>query len=195
MIQVYIMAGPWDVARMKRANDIRKAVDGTIVWDQKKNVMDTFRLLLQQVVADGDGEFVIMQDDIQLTKDWREKAEAIIAEHPGQIVQFFSMESSDKAKELGSRERPADTFISNLCVRFPAGYASQLLEYSFQFVEDYPKFKTADDFVVRYWLKKRREAYWLHYPNLVQHEGWVSSINAKRPRWRKSHHFDDGTES
>jgi len=188
---VYIMAVPWDVARLKRANDIRKAVNGTIVWDQTKNVMDTFRLLLEKVVEDGDQAFVIMQDDIQLTSDWRVKAEAFVAERPNVINQFFAMEPAAKIADYGSRERPGDTFISNLCVYFPAGYASQLLHYSYQFVEKYPQHKTGDDFVVRYWLRMRRENYYLHYPSLVQHEGWVSAINAKRPRWRKSHHFEE----
>ena len=192
MIPVYIMAVPWDVARMKRANDIRKSINGTIVWDETKNVMDTFRLLLEKVVEDEDPAFVIMQDDIQLTSDWRKKAEALIAERPDRVNQFFAMESEANAVAFGSRERPGDTFISNLCVYFPAGYASQLLDYSFEFVEKYEKFKTADDFVVRYWLRNRRETYYLHYPNLVQHEGWVSAINSKRPRNRRSHFWDGG---
>ena len=193
MIPAYIMAVPWDVQRMKRANDIRKAagVDHTtIVWDQQKNVMDTFRLVLKQVIEDGDPAFVILQDDVQLTSDFREKLEALVAERPGMVNQFFAMEDEQKAKTLGSREREGVTYISNLCTYFPAGYASQLLAYSYEFVEKYPQHKTGDDFVVRYWLRNRKESYYLHYPNLVQHEGWVSSINAKRPRWRKSHHFE-----
>lgn len=190
MIPVYIMAVPWDVSRMKRANDIRKTVDGIIVLDRIKNVMDTFRCLLEKVIEDGNGPFFIMQDDIQLTSDWREKAEALVAQRPEMINQFFAMEDEHKTISLGSRERPGVTFISNLCVYFPAGYASQLLDYSYEFVENYPQYKTADDYVVRYWLRNRRETYYLHYPNLVQHEGWVSAINAKRPRWRKSHNFE-----
>ena len=190
MIPVYIMAVPWDVARLKRANDIRKTVGATIVWDETKNVMDTFRLLLAKVVEDGDQAFFLFQDDIQLTDNWREKAETVVKGREHQICQFFAMESEAKAVAFGSRDRPGDTFISNLCVYFPEGYASQILEYSYEFVEKYPKYKTADDYVVRYWLRNRREGYWLQYPNLVQHEGWVSSINAKRPRWRKSHHFE-----
>jgi hypothetical protein len=187
---VYIMAVPWDVARLKRANDIRKAVGGKIVLDQVKNVMDTFRLVLATVKMDGDGPFFLMQDDIQLTSDWREKAEALVAERPDMINQFFAMESEANAVAFGSRERKGDTFISNLCVYFPEGYASQLLDYSFEFVEKYPKFATADDFVVRYWLRSRREDYYLHYPSLVQHESWVSAINSKRPRNRRSHFWD-----
>jgi GR25 family glycosyltransferase involved in LPS biosynthesis len=190
VIPVYIMAVPWDVQRLKRANDIRKSVEGTIVWDETKNAMDTFRLLLAKVKEDGDPAFFIFEDDVELTSDWRNKAEAVVAERPDQIVQFFAMESEVNAKTLGSRERKGETFISNLCVYIPAGYASQLLDYSYEFVEKYPKYKTANDYVIRYWLRNRRESYWLQYPNLVQHEGWVSSINAKRPRWRKSHHFE-----
>lgn len=192
MITGYVMAVPWDLARVKRAKEIRAAAGETkIIWDQTKNAMDTFRSLLSQVAEDGDNSFILFQDDIILTKNWRTKAEKVIAERPSQVVQFFSMEKEDKAREEGSRERKGETYISNLCTYFPAGYASQLLDFSYSFVESYPKFKTGDDFVVRYWLKSRKEAYWLHYPNLVQHEGWKSSINSKRPTWRKSNFFDE----
>lgn len=195
MIAAYIMAVPWDVQRAKRASMLRKATEGTVVWDQTQNAMDTFRLMLEQIVNDGDHAALILEDDVQLAPNWREKVEAVIAERPNQVIQFFSMRPEAEERSRGSREMDGKTFISNLCVYLPAGYAGALLSYSYDFVEKYPQFKTANDFVIRYWLRERREKFWLQVPSLVQHESWVSSINAKRPRWRKSHFFDGGAES
>lgn len=190
MIPVYVMAVPWDVKRLKRAARFRKELGATLVLDQKKNAMDTFRLLLQQVIDDGDQAFFLFQDDVILAENWREKAEAVVAQRPHQVVQFFSMERQVDAKSYGSRELAGGTFISNLCVYFPQGYASQLLPHSYVYVEKFPANATADDYVVRHWLNSRKEKYWMQYPNLVQHEEWTSSINSKRPKGRKSNHFE-----
>ncbi len=184
----YIMAVPWDPQRARRANQIRKASDGIVVWDEIQNAMDTFTRLLQQVVLAGDGSFLILQDDVELTADWRSKVEAAIAAHPDSVIQFFSMNPNEPL--LGSRWAAGATFISNLCVYIPAFYASQLLDYIPTFLTNYPQFKTADDFVIRYFLRGRREQFWIQSPSLVQHENWKSAINAKRPRNRRSRHFD-----
>lgn len=190
MIPIYVMTVPWDPKRFKRSVTFKKELGATLVLDEKRNAMDTFRLLLAKVVEDGDGEFFLFQDDVILAPQWREKAEKVVREHPGMIVQFFSMENEVMAKTYGSRELPGNGFISNLCIYVPKGYASQILAYSYEFVIKYPHNATADDYVIRQWLHNRRETYWMHYPNLVQHEGWASSINAKRPRNRKSNYFD-----
>jgi hypothetical protein len=188
IVRIYIMAVPWDPQRTKRAVALHKATGGTIIWDQLHNAMDTFGRLLDQVIADGDGPFMILQDDVQLTEGWLEKVQAVIGPRAEHVVQLFSMNPNDLI--LGSRWVDGKAFISNLCVYFPAFYASQLREFAPVFLERYPQFATADDFVVRYFLRGRREQFWLQTPSLVQHEPWVSAINAKRPRNRRSHNFD-----
>lgn len=190
VIKIYIMAVPWDPQRTKRAVEIAKYVGetATIIWDQQQNAMHTFQLLLERVVADGDGPFIIMQDDIELTEGWMSKAQDVIGPRAEHVVQMFSMNPNDPI--LGSRWADGRTFISNLCVYIPQFYASQLLEYLPVFLERYPQFKTADDFVIRYFLRSRKEQFWIQSPSLVQHESWTSAINAKRPRNRRSRHFD-----
>lgn len=190
MIPAYIMAVPWDVQRAKRANTLRKVTEGTVVWDQKQNAMDTFRLVLQAIIDGGDQGAFLMQDDVVLTENWRDRVEEVVAERPNQVVQFFSM---GKNAPTQSGERDGKTFISNLCVYLPPGMASDLLPYSYEFVEKYPQFKTGDDFVIRYWLRNQRLKYWLQVPSLVQHETWVSAIHHRRPRNRVSLNFESGS--
>lgn len=190
----YVMAVPFIPERAKTAAALKREHNVQVVWDETQNVMDTFRRLLAKVEADeADGQesgFLVLQDDIELADDWRARVEAAIAERPDTLIQFFSMRPADGSPLAESGWRKGETFISNLCVYIPHGMASPLLEYSFEFTEKYPQFKTADDFVVRYFLRSRRQAYWMHLPSLVQHQKWVSAINAKRPRNRQSHSFD-----
>jgi len=187
-VQPYIMAVPWDPQRAKRAVQLMKETDGIIVWDEQQNAMHTFQLLLERVVMNGDGAFMILQDDVRLAENWGERVRAVLSERGNGVVQFFSMNPNEPL--LGSRYAAGATFIGNLCVYLPAGYASQLLQYIPTFLERYPQFKTADDFVIRYFLRGRREEFWIQSPSLAQHEPWVSAINAKRPRNRRSHYFD-----
>lgn len=184
----YIMSVPWLQERVRRTKQLRDDIGAIIVWDQTQNAMDTFRTMLATIVAEGGAGCIILEDDIILCENWRERVEQVIAAHPGQICQFFSMESEESARRLGSRECLGSGFIANLCVYLPAGYAEELLAHSYVFVEENPKDATANDFVIRDWLKRRKEKYWLEVPSLVQHESqWRSSVNARRPRGRRSH--------
>jgi len=182
----YIMAVPFEPQRAKRANNLRKATGGCIIWDQEQNAMHTFGLVLKAMIADGDVGSILLQDDIELANNWRALVEEEISEHLGEVVNFFSLSKTITE----SQYRPGKTYIMNQCVYLPPGYAFQLLHFIPEFLVRYPQFKTGDDFVIRYWLHSRRETFWLHAPSLVQHEGWASSINAKRPRNRLSASFD-----
>ncbi len=121
----YIMAVPWMQERVKRTKKLRDELGATIVWDQTHNPMDTFRLMLERIVQDGDGPCIILEDDIILCENWRPRVEEVIAQRPHQICQFFSMEKEESARRLGSRECLGSGFIANLCVYLPAGYASR----------------------------------------------------------------------
>lgn len=188
MTPTYIMSVPWLQERVKRTKQLRDQIGAIVVWDQTHNAMDTFRLMLERIVADGDPACIILEDDIILCENWRERVEEVIAQRPHQICQFFSMEKEESARRLGSRECLGSGFIANLCVYLPAGYASQILAHSYPYVEANPTMATANDFVIRDLLKRRKENYWLEVPNLVQHEErWKSSVNPKRTARRRSH--------
>jgi len=182
MTDIYVMAVPWDQQRARRAAQLRNYLDATVVWDQRRNAMHTFQLALE---AMGSAPALLMQDDILLADSFADRYQAIVDERPDTVIQFFSMRHEITESQL----RPGNTFISNLCVYLPAGYALQLLEYVPEFLERYPQYATADDFVIRYWLHSRRENFWMQVPSLVQHERWVSAINERRPRNRVAPYF------
>lgn len=181
-----IMAIPWDQQRLKRAVQLSKQTEGEIVWDKTHNAFDTFRLVLE---AAGNDAVIILEDDVALAPNWREKIERGLEGHRHQVVQFFSLRG-----ETESHLEPGRTFLMNQCYYLPEGYAAELLEFTADWVEKNPKYKTGYDIAMGAWLKSRREGYWMHVPSLVQHEKWVSEINSKRPRNRQSKVFDGGEE-
>ncbi len=130
-----------------------------------------------------------MEEDIYLTQDFRDKAEAIIDCHKDEVIQFFSMRQADI--DIGSRYEPGRTFMMNQCFYLPAGYSKEILEY-------YPGWpqkevhKTGYDILIADFLKERKEKYFLSVPSLVDHRRGRSLINPRRPNSRQAKVFEDG---
>lgn len=181
----FIMAVPWEERRAARARELADQTRAQIVWDQTHNAFDTWRSVLKAV---GDEPGIILEDDIYLVPNWRTRIEEVISEHPDEVIQFFSMRGKDLTE--GSRSEPGRTFMMNQCYYLPAGVAKQLLEFSETWVEENPKYKTGYDVTMAKWMQQNKMRYWLHVPSLVQHEPWVSEINARRPRNRQSQTFE-----
>lgn len=140
-----------------------------IVRDQTRNSMDT---MLRALLTTGDDPAVHLEDDIELTSDFRAKIEPEIERRPHELVQFFSRRKADR--EVGSRYEPGRTFLMTQCFYLPAGYAAALYDY-------YPRWDkrlryAAIDIIVADWLAMRREKYWIHVPSLVQHRPVKSAI-------------------
>lgn len=188
MTRTLIQAVPWLPERTKRAITLSQLTDGEIVWDQKKNAMDTWRLVM---AAAGDDAVIVLEDDVELAENWRERIEAAIAERPLQVIQFFSMRGADLT--VGSRYEPGRTFLMNQCYYLPEGYARQLLEFADGWEERTSKHPWGYDIAMATWLQGRKEKYWLHVPSLVQHEPWESQIDTRRPRRRQSATFGDAS--
>lgn len=185
--RVLIMAVPFIPERLKNAVRLRDETGGTIVLDRARDIMDTFTLVLEEAGTD---PVVVLQDDVYLAQDWRAKVEAVIAEHPRSVCQFFSLRKSDL--EMGARWQPGSAYLANTCFYLPAGYAEQLLEFTRQWILDNPG-HTGDDTCLAAWLASRRERYWHHVPSLVQHHVWKSAINDRRSSKRQSPTFEESS--
>lgn len=175
-----IMAVPWVPVRAKSAVDLMRATEGEIVWDEKHDAMDTWRLVLSRAGSDS---VIIIEDDVILTESWRERIEEVIADHAGDVIQFFSMRKADV--EVGSRYEPGRTFMMNQCYYLPAGAAAELLDFSMGWDRD----ANGYDMCMADWMKSKGMKYWLHVPSLVQHLPWTSEIHPRRPKNRQSRTF------
>ena len=182
--KAFIRAVPWDEQRAANARELRRAAGaGIIVWDAERHAYQTFLDALW--LAQG-GAAIHLEDDVQLTAGWRDKAEAVIAAHPEQVIQFYSDRAADVT--TGSRAEPGRTFLMGQCFYVPARLAGSLPA----FAESWPgraQDPTGIDLAVRAFLASRGESYWLHVPSLVQHRPWRSAISSRRTAPRTSRTF------
>jgi hypothetical protein len=180
-----IRAVPWDARRAASARKLREQTGGTIVWDSQHHAYETFLDALFFAAAIGD--VIHMEDDVQLTSGWRGKAEAVIAAHREDVIQFFSMRGADLT--TGSRTEPGRTFLMAQCFYVPARLAGPLAEFAPGWIgrEADP---TGVDLAVRAFLVAEGATYHLHVPSLVQHHRWRSAINPRRGSGRQSRSFE-----
>ena len=157
-----------------------------VVWDQKQDSMDTWMRMLAEA---GDSAAIFLEDDIELTADWRTKIEAAIAERPDDVIQFFSIRKKDL--EQGSRYEVGRNFSMNQCYYLPQGAAADLLAYAPSWLAEHPESPNAYDWVMRGWMQRDRRKYWMHVPSLVQHRKWRSVIDPRRSSGRASQTFEE----
>lgn len=150
--------------------------------DQKRDAMDTFVRAKRMAGAD---PCVHMEEDVVLTKDFRRKIEAAIAERPEAVIQFFSM--SKKDPELGSRW--ISRFSMNQCYYIPAGLSGQIAEYAPSWPR-LPNDPIGFDLLMHDFFRERKIRIWQHVPSLVDHLE-AKSLLGPRSSKRQSTTFED----
>lgn len=181
---VFIMAVPWDQKRVACAVGLHKATGGTLIWDKHRDAVETWTRML---AAAGDSAAIFLEDDLVLCPDWHAKIAAVIAEHPDDAIQFFSMRKADLTE--GARWEPGRTWLSTLCYYLPAGDAASLLAYVDTWKAEHPEEGNGYDLGLGHWLRSQGRKYWLHVPSLVQHQEWPSELGPRSSK-RLSLTFD-----
>jgi hypothetical protein len=178
----FVMGVPWEPKRTKMAVELAQEAGAMIIWDRVHSGFDTWKRVLE---AAGDAPMIVLEDDVALAPEWRELIELAIAERPGDVIQFFSMEPRDL--ELGSRYRLGKSFFMNQCTYLPAGYARDLREWIGD--RELKNWVKLHDNILGQWLQERDERFYVHVPSLVQHRV-VPSVSAKRKHDRRSPSFN-----
>ncbi len=154
-------------------------------FDKKHCAFDTF---LRSLEMAGNDPVIHMEEDILITREFEKKAKQAIADKPFNLIQFFSMRKKDI--EIGSRWD--NNFLMNQCFYAPPTYSKLMLNFyntwKDEWLADHPN---GTDLMVKHFLQKRREKYWIHCPNLVDHRIAKSVINPKRSSKRQSFTFQD----
>jgi len=157
-----------------------------VLFDSTGNAMNTF---LEAMKAAGDMPCLHMEEDIYVTRAFKEKSERAVSERPLEVIQFFSMRGDDL--KIGSRYDYGRTFMMNQCFYLPAGYSRLIHDY----YPDWPQkevHKTGYDILIADFLKSRKEKYYIHVPSLVQHRKSRSLICPSRSAFRQSITFEEG---
>lgn len=176
-IPVFIQAVPWEQDRVKNAVALARETGAVIVWDRNHSPLDTY---LEVLRAMGDSAGILLEDDVVLAPQWRDRIEAVIAEHPGDVIRFWC-----KERQFGSLWLEGRDFYGNLCVYFPAGVAADFLAY----VQTVKRDEFYHDLQFGRFLAKRKRRFLSYEPSLVQHMTWESVVKSKRRRNRVSPSF------
>lgn len=184
MTPVIIRAVEWDSARAENALALQAATQGLVAWDHDhRGGWWSFALAVAcGQGADGPG-VIHLEDDVELSRDWRARVEAEIAEHPEDLVQFFSLRPSDVGRE--SHHRPGRDFCMTQCFYLPHRLVDPLLDAMDQSAHKGSNY----DLVLGQTLRAGHERYWQVLPSVVQHRPWRSVENRRRSSKRQSPTF------
>ena len=168
-----------------------------VLFSNKDNVFENHIALFAWCVKSGADGIVVLEDDVQLCKNFKEKVYAVVEKHKNEVVSFF--ESACSKKELHSEYRSGRQFAWNQCNYYPKEicelYANE--KHLQDFVEYY---KTLDkpwnypiDTYQSWIMGKNGINYWMEVPFLVQHLPLKSNFKG-RPLNRQSKYFIDDLE-
>ena len=168
---------------------LHKHINGLIeVKDIKSDPVGNFMKALD---AAGDEAAIHFEDDAILTKGFIEKANAVIADRPNMVVQFFSMRKADI--DIGSRIENGSNFLAAVCFYLPPKMSKELREY-FPNWERWEEHPTGLDLTIADFLKKTKQKYYIQCPNLADHRVGKSKIDSRRSSKRVSRTFVDPIE-
>jgi len=161
-----------------------------VVKDQIRDAMDTFYRSLE---AAGDDAAVNMEDDIILCDNFYDRIREVIAAHPDDVIQFFSMRKDDLT--IGTRYIPGSQYLMNQCFYLPAGMSKDLLEWSRVARKKDGELYSQDksvivgagcDTLMAMYFKDKKIKYLNWCPNLVDHIEGKSVIDPRRSSKRQS---------
>lgn len=159
--------------------------DALFCFDEKKCAFDTF---LRSLAMAGDSACIHMEEDILLTKNFKNKSLQVISQKKNELIQFFSM----RKKDLTIGSRWDNSFLMNQCFYSPEGFSKNLLEfYPFWAEKNLEQHPNGTDQMVCDYLKHIKKKYWIHVPSLVDHRVAKSIIDPRRSSKRQSLTFRD----
>lgn len=162
-----------------------KLPDAEWCFDKNRSATDTFILACQMAGPDA---VIHMEEDIILTKTFREKIEAVITQKPGHVIQFFSMRKAD----LTQGSRWDTSFMMAQCFYMPSGLSMIAAKYIRKWLE-----KTNDhgapDLAFEHMRREMGFKVWIHVPSLVEHRK-AKSLLGPRSSKRQSFTFQDPDE-
>lgn len=155
------------------------------IIDDGQGAMQSFLRAMQEAGAD---PALVLEDDIILTKDFLQKAQAVIRLKRFDVIQFFSRSAKDLT--VGARWRPGSSFSMNQCTYYPADLCNGLKSFHGRWkrLAEHP---TGYDLMVADYLAELRQRYWQHVPSLVEHRVGPSAIDRRRSSKRQSMTFTD----
>ena len=161
---------------------LHQVPDAIVYYDEHHDAMKSYLHVCKNIIAGQPA--VLLEDDIILTSDFRQKAEAVIAQFPDILINFFSLSK----KFIVPHFKNGREYCMNQCEYFPEGFSMRVVE-SYEHWPLKEKEPTAYDYLVGYaWGYNNPYLVWC--PSLVQHREVKSIINPRRSTKRQSITFE-----
>ena len=156
---------------------LKQIPDAEVYYDTSGNAMMSF---LNACSMAGDDACVMLEDDIILTSNFKEKIEREISKDPSMLINFFSLSKKETEPHFNSWRQ----FCMNQCVYMPQFLCRACIDkYDAWVAYDKAKNPTAYDYLIGYvWHRD----YLVYCPSLVQHIEGKSEINSRRSSKRQS---------
>lgn len=170
--------------RKEYVDEILKQIPEAIVYyDEFGDAMKSYLHVCKNIIKGQPA--VLLEDDIILTSDFKNKVEAVIEKYPKILINFFSLSKT----KLEPHFKKGREYCMNQCEYFPEGFSLKVVEA----YETWPQRETepnAYDYLVGYaWGNSNPYLVWC--PSLVQHRQVKSIINPKRSTKRQSVTFKE----
>ena len=140
---------------------------------------------------------VMMEDDIILCRNFRERLESVISKHEHDVVQFFERALAKNPLKCGWQ--PGGNFFSCVCYYMPAEFTDvfNIEQNKKDFCEWFAKrdepWGYPIDMYIAYVLGRGKMYYWREFPFLVQHSAFKSTLGNRSTK-RQSKYFVDDLE-
>lgn len=169
--------------REEYVNETLKQIpEAKVYWDDNHDMMKAYLHILEEI---GTEPCVMMQDDVILTSNFKQKVEKVISMYPEILINFFSL----SRKYTKPHFKKGREYCMNQCVYLPKGFAQKILE-AYKTWDKKESNPTADDFLVGYaWGYDKPYLVWC--PSLVQHREAKSIIDPRRSSKRQSITFEE----
>lgn len=162
---------------------LKQIPDAVVYYDEFRDPMKSYLHVCKNIIAGQPA--VLLEDDVILTSDFKEKVERVIKQYPDTLINFFSLSK----KYLEPHWKKGREHCMAQCEYYPKGFSYDIVKA----YDDWPlkeKEPTATDFLTGYaWGNSRYYLIWC--PSLVQHMQVKSVIDPRRSKKRQSVTFEE----
>lgn len=151
--------------------------------DREKKPVDSF---IRQLKHISQWDSVLLEDDLVLCKDFKNKIEEVIKQYPDKIINFFTRPNDWFTTHESS------IFAYNQCTYYPKGVAMTLANKMDELYKKYPR--SQYDIIENLALKELGIAHIQHRPCLVQHMDNNSLVGNHADGYRRCPYFIDYLE-
>ena len=186
MLKIVLTVDNAPKERLDNATNLATAIEGEVFTaNHLKCSVRGFTEICRKAV-ELDEDLLVLEDDVELCTDFLSKVEKAINKYPTDLINFYNMTNSKVTKKL-----PGIKFLWNQCLYIPVDICRLIVETSEPFLKQYPIHRMNQDVLIKHCLNTEELAYVQHYPSLVQHEAWVSTIDKNRSINRQTTNFKE----